>query len=223
MSEGLRRFAERGLGAFLTGLFFLAPIILTVIVLDWLGGYLGAAVGPESFIGRTIASGGSVIIGGRVEATAFWVGMTLTLVLIALLGLLVQTSLRRRLEQGFDRFIDRVPVLRSVYRPIAQLVRLLGPQDGSGQFEGMRVVAVRLGGTETLALLVAPDLFDVGGQARQLVLLTTAPVPVGGALLFVPPESVVPVEGMNVEDFVKFFVSVGVVRPSALKPYAPAG
>ncbi len=222
MNDGLRRFGKRALGAFLTGLFFLAPIILTIVVLDWLGGYLRAAVGPESFIGRAIASGGSVLIGGQAEAAAFWIGMALTLVLIALLGLLVQTSLRRRLEQGFDRFIDRVPVLRSVYRPIAQLVRMLGPQEGAGQFEGMRVVAVRMGSTETLALLVTPELFDVGGQPRQLVLLTTAPVPVGGALLFVPTESVVAVPGMSVEDFMKFFVTVGTVRPEGLRRFVPA-
>lgn len=218
----MRRLAARALGAFLTGLLFLAPILLTVVVLDWLGGYVAAAVGPESFIGRAIASGGSVVVGGERAAIAFWVGLAFVLVLIALLGLVVRTRLRRRLEQGFDRFIDRVPVLRSVYRPIAQLVRLIGPQSGTGNLEGMRVVAVRFGeATETLALLVTPELFDVGGEPRQLVLLTTAPVPVGGALLFVPPTSIVSVEGLSVEDFIKFFVSVGTVRPVGLKPYAP--
>ena len=217
----MKRLAARAVGAFLTGLFFLAPILLTVVVLDWLAGYLTAAVGPESFIGQAIASGGAFVLGGEEAAIAFWAGLAVVLVLIALLGLLVQTRLRRRLEQGFDRFIERVPVLRSVYRPIAQLVRLLGPQSGAGNLEGMRVVAVRFGeATESLALLVSPELFDVGGQPRQLVLLTTAPVPVGGALLFVPPTSVVPVEGLSVEDFIKFFVSVGTVRPSGLKPYA---
>ncbi len=219
----MRSFATRAAAAFVTGLLFLAPIIVTIVVLDWLGGYVAAAVGPESFIGRAISSGGSVVVGGERAALAFWFGLLVVLILIALLGLLVQTRLRRRLEEGFDRFIDRVPVLRSVYRPIAQLVRLIGPQSSAGNLESMRVVAVRFGdATETLALLVTPELFDVGGQPRQLVLLTTAPVPVGGALLFVEPESVVPVEGLSVEDFIKFFVSVGTVRPTGLKPYTPS-
>jgi uncharacterized membrane protein len=217
-----RVFAQRALGAFLTGLAFLLPFIITIIVLDWAAGYVLAAVGPDSFLGGAIVSGGSVIVGSRAEAFAFWVGLLFVLIAIGLLGVVVQTRLRRRMEEGFDRFIDRVPVLRSIYRPIAQLVRLLSPQESGGQFEGMRVVAVRLGDTETLALLVSPDLFDVGGQPRQLVLLTTAPVPVGGALLFVPPESVVPVDGMAVEDFAKFFVSIGTVRPPALKRFPAA-
>ncbi|MDO9487164.1 MAG: DUF502 domain-containing protein [Sphingomonadaceae bacterium] len=218
----MKSVATRALAAFVTGLLFLAPIIVTIVVLDWLAGYVTAAVGPESFLGRAISSGGSVVVGGQGAALAFWVGLLVVLLLIALLGLLVQTRLRRRLEEGFDRFIDRVPVLRSVYRPIAQLVRLIGPQSSAGNLDSMRVVAVRFGdATETLALLVTPELFDVGGQPRQLVLLTTAPVPVGGALLFVEPENIVPVEGLSVEDFIKFFVSVGTVRPSGLKPYTP--
>jgi uncharacterized membrane protein len=217
----VKPFATRAFAAFVTGLLFLAPILVTIIVIDWLGGYVAAAVGPDSFLGRAIASGGRVVVGGEGAAFAFWVGLLLVLLLVALLGLVVQTRLRRRLEEGFDRFIDRVPVLRSVYRPIAQLVRLIGPQSNAGNLEGMRVVAVRFGeSTETLALLVAPELFDVGGQPRNLVLLTTAPVPVGGALLFVPPSSVVPVDGLSVEDFIRFFVSVGTVRPDGLKPYA---
>jgi uncharacterized membrane protein len=215
----LRILAQRALGAFLTGLVFLLPFILTIILLDWAAGYVRAAVGPESFIGSAMASGGSVLVGGRARALAFWVGLGLVLVAIGVLGAVVQTRVRRRMEDGLDSFIDRVPVLRSIYRPIAQIVRLLGPQSGTN-LEGMRVVAVRFGeGADTLALLVSPDLFDVGGQPRQLVMLTTAPVPVGGALLFVPPQSVIPVDGLSVEDFVKFFVSVGVVRPAGLRPY----
>jgi uncharacterized membrane protein len=193
-----------------------------VIVLDWAAGYVLAAVGPDSFLGGAIVSGGSVIVGSRAEAFAFWVGLALVLVAIGVLGAVVRTRVRRRMEEGVDRFIDRVPVLRSVYRPIAQIVRLLSPQESGAPFEGMRVVAVRLGDTETLALLVAPDLFDIGGQPRQLVLLTTAPVPVGGALLFVPPANVLPVDGMAVEDFAKFFVSIGTVRPAGLKRFVPA-
>lgn len=216
----LRRLSERALGAFLTGLVFLLPFILTVIVLDWLAGYVRAAVGPESFIGGAISSGGSMVVGSRAEALAFWVGLALLLALVGLLGLIVQTRLRHAMERRFDAFIDRVPVLRSIYRPIAQLVRLIGPQSGAGNLEGMRVVAVRLGdGADALALLVTPELFDVGGEPRNLVLVSSAPVPVGGHLLFVPPASILAVEGLGVEDFIKFFVSLGTVRPAGLRPY----
>jgi len=213
----LRRLAERAVGAFLTGLLFLLPFIITVVVLDWLAGYVTAAVGPESFLGRAVASGGSVIIGGRAEAAAFWVGMALVLVAIAALGLLVQTRFRRALESGFDRLIDRVPLLRSVYRPIAQMVRLMGPGRDAGDLKGMSVVAVRFGdGADFLCLLVSPQVFAVAGQERQLVLIPTAPVPMGGAMLFVPPASVRPVPDLGIEDFMKFYVSMGTALPPAL-------
>lgn len=214
----MRRWAGRALGAFLTGLIFLLPFILTVAVLDWLAGYVSAAVGPDSFIGRTIASGGSVLIGGRREALAFWVGVALALVAIGALGLVVQTRFRKRIEGAIDSFIDRVPLLRSVYRPIAQLVRLVGPQ-AAGELAGMSVVACRFGGgADAMALLVTPEIFDIGGQPRQLVLVPTAPVPMGGALLFLPPSTVVSVPGMGLEDFVRFYMSMGSAVPTALAP-----
>lgn len=215
----LRRFIAHAAGAFLTGLVFLLPIILTVVVLDWAAGYVRAAVGPESLIGRGIVSGGRAIVGDRAETLAFWAGLGLVLVGIGVLGLIVQTRFRKSLERAFDRLIDRVPVLRSIYRPIAQMVRLLGPQKDAGELKGMQVVAVSFGdGALFLCLLVTPQLFDVAGSSRQLVLIPTAPVPMGGAMLFVPATSVAPVPGLGIEDFMKFYVSMGAALPTSLTP-----
>ena len=60
----MKSIATRALAAFATGLLSLAPIIVTIVVLDWLAGYVTAAVGPDSFLGRAISSGGSVVVGG---------------------------------------------------------------------------------------------------------------------------------------------------------------
>ena len=108
-------------------------------------------------------------------------------------------------------------MLRSIYKPVAQLVRLLGPQQDAGELKAARVVAVRFGtGSDFLCLLVSPQLFEVGGQPRKLVLIPTAPVPMGGAMLFVPPESVVEVPGIGLEDLMKFYVSMGTALPPGL-------
>jgi uncharacterized membrane protein len=214
----MRRLLTKALGAFLTGLLFLLPIILTVVVLDWAAGYVRRAVGPESFIGGAIVSGGSVLVGDKAEVLAFWVGLALVLVAIGAIGAVVQTRFRKRIEAGFDRLIDRVPLLRSVYRPIAQIVRLMGPDRDGGDLKGMSVVSVRFGqGADFLCLLVAPQSFEVAGEARKLILIPTAPVPMGGAMLFVPEAAVAPVPGLGIEDFMKFYVSMGTALPDALR------
>lgn len=207
------------LGAFLTGLAFLAPILLTIVLLQWLASQISAVVGPNSLVGQALASGGMFVAAGVGPLLAFWIGVAIVLGAIALLGIVVQTRARATLEAGLDRAIERVPLLRGLYRPLAQLVRLFG-KDG-GDMKAMRVVAVRFGdGADVLALQASPAVFEVAGQPRLLILIPTAPVPVGGALLFVPPDQVTAVEGFSVEELAAFYVSMGVAAPPGLRTVA---
>lgn len=81
----------------------------------------------------------------------------------------------------------------------------------------MSPVSVRFGDTtEVLALLATPQIYDLGQGPRHLILIPTAPVPVGGALLFVAVDAVRPVPGMKVEDLAKLYVTMGTVMPEGL-------
>jgi uncharacterized membrane protein len=100
---------------------------------------------------------------------------------------------------------------------MAQMIRMIGGAPG-GELQGMAVVSVRFGDdTEILALLATPQIFDMGDGPRRLVLLPTAPVPVGGALLFVAVDKVRFVAGLGVDDLAKFYVSMGTIAPPGLK------
>ncbi len=221
----LGRVATRLVAPFLTGLAFLAPVILTVLLLNWLGSYVVGAFGPGSFLGRAIASGGRAVTGADVgEAAAFWIGAGLLCAAITALGLAVQTRAKAALESWFDRLLGRVPVLGSLYRPVAQMVRTLKP-GADGELKSMAPVCVRLGGVDVLALLASPRQFDLGNGPRRLVLVPTAPVPVGGALLFVPSDDVTPVD-MRVDELARLYVSMGAAVPdswAALHPEARPG
>jgi uncharacterized membrane protein len=75
---------------------------------------------------------------------------------------------------------------------------------------GMAVVSVQLGDTvEVLALLTSPRVHDFGQGPRLLVLIPTAPVPVGGGLIFVEPARVRMVPSMGVDDLAKLYVTMG--------------
>jgi uncharacterized membrane protein len=65
------------------------------------------------------------------------------------------------------------------------------------------------GGVGLLALLVSPQRFRINGRDYQVVIVPTAPVPVGGGLLFVPAEAVVPAD-MSVDGLMSIYVSMGV-------------
>ena len=211
----------RLIGAFLTGLLLLLPVIVTFLLFDWILGYLRHAFGPESLIGFALTSGGAVIIGAPAGPMAFAAGVLVLVFVIAALGALIQTRARKSIEERFDRLIERLPLMRSIYRPIAQIVRMMG-QDKESDVKAMRVVAVRMGQTDSLALLVSSEIFLIDGQERYLVLITTAPVPMGGAMLFVPPATVRDVPGLGVDDLMKFYISMGTILPDALA-IKPAG
>ena len=208
----LRRIA----GPFLTGLVFLAPVILTIILLQWLAGYVVAALGPSTLIGAALARGGMLLT--RTPEMAFITGLGLAALIVWGLGILVQTQWRARLEGGLDGLLGRLPLLGGFYRPLAQIVRMIGGAPG-GELKGMSVVAVSFGvDTEVLGLLATPQIFDLGGGPRHLIVCPTAPVPVGGAMLFVEVSRVRPVTGIGVDDLAKFYVSMGTVAPAGLAP-----
>ncbi len=195
------------LSPFATGLLFLAPVLLTLILLNWLAGYLIAALGPDTPLGQALGQAGMFFTPSPLAA--FWAGLGMAAVLVWLIGIAVQTRFRQRLEGGLDGLIARIPVLGPLYRPLAQFVRMMGSSPG-GEMSGMSVVSVSFGDhVEALALLTSPHVHDFGQGPRQLILIPTAPVPVGGGLLFVEPSRVKPVPSMGVDDLAKLYVTMG--------------
>jgi uncharacterized membrane protein len=76
------------------------------------------------------------------------------------------------------------------------------------------------GGAGILALLVSPQVFRIHGRDYQVVIVPTAPVPVGGGLLFVPAEHVLPAE-MSVDGLMSIYVSMVVTTAQFLPPNSP--
>jgi uncharacterized membrane protein len=74
------------------------------------------------------------------------------------------------------------------------------------------------GGVAVLALLPSPEIITIGEEKYHTVLVPSAPVPVGGALVYVPTKWVRPAQ-MGVEELMTIYVSMGVSAPRKL----PAG
>ena len=67
---------------FLAGLVLLLPVVLTVLIIAWIVDMLKAALGPGSFLGSILTTGGTTIIGPGYDTLAFLLG-----ILIAVLGI----------------------------------------------------------------------------------------------------------------------------------------
>lgn len=198
------------LGTFLTGLFVLLPLVITIGIMGWVGSWLVEVLGPQSRIGQELQSLGLKIVTNEWIATL--IGWGLVLGGIWLIGLIVKSTARYQLAEGFHWLLNRIPFLKSIYGPVSQVVDLLKKKDKS-EVEGMQVVYCSFGqerGGGFLALLATADTYRFAGQECCLVYIPTSPLPMSGGIIFVPVRSVQPVD-MSVEELMQVYFSLGVM------------
>lgn len=221
MKGFLIRIWESGVvGTFLTGLFFILPVVLTIAIIGWIIGRLQAALGPGTWLGDALSRGGSAIVGPQDSSVAFWLGVLLALGGIWLLGFVVRTRARHLLQRLLDGLLDRLPLVRTIYGPVAQVVSMLG-RTGAKDVEGMSVVMCRFGregGASMLALLTSPTVYNLGENACHLVYLPTSPLPMSGGLTFVPTDAVSPVPDLTVDGLMRIYFSLGALSRQVMPP-----
>jgi uncharacterized membrane protein len=145
------------------------------------------------------------------EVVGYLLGLGIVVLAIFALGLLVQTRLRGGLARAFNSVMQRIPLVRNVYDLIRKFVDLVAQRDASGA-RSMSPVWLRFGGpggAMVLGLLSSPEPVMVGGHTYLAVLVPTAPLPVGGGLIFVPADWVTPAE-LGMEALTSIYVSMGV-------------
>lgn len=202
------------IGTFLTGLFVVLPIVITVAIMAWVGGLLQQWFGSESFVGRALAALGARFVADPLALVFGWV---IVLGGIWLLGLVVRTTGKNRIERVLNAAIERLPVVSSLYRPVVQVIDML-KQDSGSEMQGMSVVYCQFGegnGGGLLCLLVSPDRYRLGSQECYAVYVPTSPIPMSGGIVFVPTAQVHRVD-MSVEDLMQIYFSIGVMSSKVI-------
>ncbi len=197
---------------FLAGAFAVLPVVITGLVVIWVAGFVQELIGPTTVLGRALRGLGLQFANN--ETIAYLIGWGLVLCLVFALGVLIEMGAKRLIQRIADAILNRVPVIGSIYTTSRQLVDMLDKKD-EADLKGMKAVFCFFGKenpTGVLALLTSPEIFHVEGGQYHAVIIPTAPVPVGGGLLFVPVNSVKPAE-MSVEGLMSIYVSMGVTAP----------
>lgn len=206
---------RRLLRTFLTGLLAALPLAATLLILVWAVRLLYEWLGPGSLLGRLMVAIGVGVTGS--EVAGYLIGVGILLVAIFALGLLVRTRLRSVLADAVNAVMQSIPVVRTVYDLAKKLVDLLSQRDADG-VRSMSPVWLHfggVGGAAVLALLSTPEPVQLGERAYLAVLVPTAPVPVGGGLLYVPQEWVTPAE-IGIEAVTSIYVSMGLTSQQHL-------
>ena len=214
MTHGVRWFWNRLTGMFLAGVFVLLPVIITVGIVLWVVDLLTKLLGPHTVFGSLLARVGLTI---KPESHAPYVlGWLVVLGGIFAIGAAVQVGARKAFLRVGDAVFSKIPLLGSVYGTTKQVVELFHAGDNEA-IRGMSPVFCFFGGggeLGLLAFLVSPEKVTVQGREYQMVIVPTAPVPFGGALLFIPADNVVPAQ-MSVDAMMSVYLSMGVSAPEA--------
>ncbi|MDO5692068.1 MAG: DUF502 domain-containing protein [Pseudomonadota bacterium] len=207
----------------LTGMLALLPLTATLVLLLWVWQLLAQWLGPGSTVGSLLTRIG-LGVAAKSPLLGYFLGVLLLLAVVYGTGLLVETGLQRGLDRMFKSLMQRIPVVRTVYDVAHRLVGLLSTPKDEG-LKSMSPVWLYFGGppaegesadtTVVLGLLTTHTPVLLGGQPFHGVLVPTAPVPVGGGLLFVPAAWVVPAD-VGIEGVTSIYVSMGVTASQYL-------
>jgi uncharacterized membrane protein len=206
---------------FIAGVFAVLPLVITFAVVMWVADLLGRFLGPGTLIGGALRSLGLQFSSN--SALAYVVGWVFVLGVIFVLGLLVELGARKLIQGKLDSLAARVPLLGGVYGTVRQLVGMMDKSQNA-DLQGMTVVFCTFGqsgGAAVLALLASPQSFRIGEVDYNAVIVPTAPVPVGGGLIFVPTSNVRPAN-ITVDAFMSIYVSMGVTGPQFLAAETPS-
>jgi len=197
---------------FITGLIAALPLLLTIFVTAWLLSLLNQYLGPSSGFGRLL---GSVGFGaGTSELASYLIGLGIIIAAIYALGLVVQSRLGDWIATLFDRLIRRIPLVSNVYDLSSRFVSIVDTKNGDS-LKGMSPAWCYFGGkpgAAVLALLPSKTPVQLGGESYLAVLIPSAPVPFGGALVYVPADWVEAAEG-GIDELMSVYVSMGITPP----------
>ncbi|HEX3047809.1 MAG TPA: DUF502 domain-containing protein [Bacillota bacterium] len=185
---------------FLTGLFVILPVIITLELLWWVFQKTDAILG--NFIARYLPIPG--------------LGLVTLLLLILLVGITAQNYLGKKLIALSERFLKKIPILNGIYGVTKQFTESL-TQANPNAFRHVVMIEYPRPGVYSPGFLTgeAPSEISSKAGARLLsVFVPTVPNPTTGYLVYIPETQVTILE-MSIEDGFKLLVSAGVIKPAS--------
>jgi uncharacterized membrane protein len=186
--------------SFLTGVFVLVPLVVSVALLLWFFERVESLFSPViDGVVRALFPGTDHVPG---------TGILAGLVIILLLGTLARNVVGKRILDALDRLIQRIPGYRSVYSTIKQLTNAFSP-DSTRSFKEVLLVE------GSYALGFRTMTMEEGDRRLVVVYVPTNNLYLG-EVLFIPEEKAVRLE-MSIEQAVRLLVSGGIAAPRELR------
>ncbi len=195
---------------FIAGIFALLPLWVTAALLHWFFGEVDMLFSPilDGFL-QWIFPGV-----GHIPGTGILSG----LIVLLLLGFLARNVVGQRILDGIDRLIQRIPVFRSLYSTVKQLIDAFSPESTASFKEVLLVEHPKEG---SYAIGFRTNSIEEGERRLAVVFIPTNHLYLGDVILF-PEEKVVRLD-MSVEQAIRLLMSAGTASPGKFRRFPPHG
>ncbi len=222
LAAGLKRLADEEaevplrLGArlrnyFLTGVIIVGPVAVTIFLIQWfidladrhVKPLIPSVYLPETYLPFAIPG----------------IGVLFGIIGVTLIGFLAANLLGRTLISYGEMLLDRMPIVRNVYRALKQIfesaVSAAGP---AKSFQKVGLIEFPSKGLWSIVFVTGETSGEIarvkpGGESDLVsVFMPTGIVPPTGFICFVPRRDVTLLQ-MSVEDAAKIVISAGMVMP----------
>jgi uncharacterized membrane protein len=187
--------------SFVAGFFVTVPLFISVAAFIWLFNVVDGLTTPmyDRAIGRRIPG----------------LGTLSTAVVIVLVGALARNVIGRRVLQRTEGWLARVPVFRTIYAPVKQLIAAFSPDNESGFKRVVLIEDAKRG--YSLGFLTKEFRIERGGvsQALLAVYVPTNHLYLGDIVICERERAVYP--DITVEEGIRIFLTGGMAFPPTLR------
>lgn len=184
---------------FITGILILTPVTLVTWLCIFLINVLG---GARNILPNSISNSSNYFI----RASSSLIVLIIIFFLIVVAGWLSRKIIGKQLIAFIEETIGRVPVLRTAYKAIKQLIDVFS--GNNKQFQAVCIIEFPRKGLHTYGFITGETMFD--GKKHYHVFVPTTPNPTSGFTLLVEQSELRRVN-MTVEDALKTIISMGVL------------
>jgi uncharacterized membrane protein len=182
--------------SFIAGFFVVVPLFISVAALIWLFGVVDGLTTPmyDRVLGRRIPG----------------VGILTTALLILVAGAVATNVIGKRVLQRGENILLRVPVFRTIYAPVKQLVAAFSPDN---EFGFKRVVMLEDKQGMALGFLTKEFVVDRGRGPEEMlaVYVPTNHLYLGDIIICERDRASYP--DINVEEGIRIFLTGGMALP----------
>jgi len=142
-------------------------------------------------------------------------GVIVAVLVVLTTGIIVANLFGRKLVEGWESLLARIPLVRSIYSAVKQIAETMFSSSGQS-FRKVLLVEYPRKGLWTLAFQTGTVSGEAQCKTRREVIniyVPTTPNPTSGFFIMVPKEDVVELD-MSVDDGLRMIISMGSVVPN---------